>query len=258
MDIKSILGYSNNSPYRNSPYLDIQTPEGLITMENTSIDLMGIDNLGNVKKMKAGRKKPYKFEGDIVREIPHNPYQMGGMSKSQLFNFIFDDEEEIPKKENIPTAPSVEEVEQQQPQTQRVDSDEELISAIMNEERGNPYKTSHQERTSVQGNPYVGEILSSGQFGNKNVGNYGKQIYGQLANDLGYKPVVNSIFRSKEQNEALRAKGLPAAKNSWHLTGNAIDLKPSDWHRLSDEKQKYYRTNYDVVYHNNHYHIEPK
>lgn len=257
MDLQSILGYANNSPYRNSPYLDIQTPEGLITMENTPVDLLGIDNLGNVKKMKAGRKKPYKFEGNIVREIPGNPFQAGGMTRKDLFNFIFDDEEE-PVKAKVPIAPSAEEIEESPQQAPKVDSDEELINAIMTEERGNPYKTSHRDRTSVQGNPYVGEILSSGQFGDKNVGEYGRQIYGQLANDLGYKPVVNSIFRSKQQNDALIANGKPASKNSWHLTGNAIDLKPSDWHRLSSEKQQYYRMNYDVIYHNNHYHIEPK
>src|SRR6187549_1286295 len=57
MDIQSILGYSRNSPYRGNPYLDINSPEGLIDMSNTDIDLIGIDNLGNKKKMKAGRKK---------------------------------------------------------------------------------------------------------------------------------------------------------------------------------------------------------
>ncbi len=75
MDLQSMLGYAYNSPFRNSPYLDIQTPEGLITMENTPIDLLGVDNLGNVKKMKAGKKNPYKFPGNQVREIP---MQTGG------------------------------------------------------------------------------------------------------------------------------------------------------------------------------------
>jgi len=70
MDIISMLGYSNNSPFKGNPYLDIHTPNGLIDMSNTYMDLIGIDNKGNKKKMKAGRKNPYRFEGDIVREIP--------------------------------------------------------------------------------------------------------------------------------------------------------------------------------------------
>lgn len=70
MDLQSILGYSKGSPYANNPYLDINTPDGLIDMSNTDIDLWGIDNKGNKKKMKAGRKKLYQFPGDQVREIP--------------------------------------------------------------------------------------------------------------------------------------------------------------------------------------------
>ena len=42
----------------------------LITMEDVEFDVKGTDNLGNTKKMKAGRKKPYKFPGDYVVETP--------------------------------------------------------------------------------------------------------------------------------------------------------------------------------------------
>jgi len=70
IDLQSILGYSKGSPFAGNPYLDINTPEGLIDMSETDIDLWGIDNKGNKKRMKAGRKKPYKFQGNIVREIP--------------------------------------------------------------------------------------------------------------------------------------------------------------------------------------------
>lgn len=38
--LQSELGYSDGSPYRNRPYLDINTPEGLIDMSNTGIPLM--------------------------------------------------------------------------------------------------------------------------------------------------------------------------------------------------------------------------
>ena len=286
------MGYANNSPYRNNPYLDIKTPEGLITMENTDIDLIGIDNLGNVKQMKAGRKNPYKFEGDMVREIP---MKAGGLSISkakemlkdgtangqkltkkqvkyfqavahgwkpkkqqggnpytskQIFDFIFDDEVEDEKVKNIPTAPTVEEILPPET-TQTIDPDYEMAMEIAMRERQNPYRQSKPYSS------YTGKIYSSGEFGDKNVGDYGRQIYGKLASDLGYSPTVNSIYRSSEQQAKLVKQGV-GVKNSWHLTGNAIDLSPKDWHKLTDEQQLYYRQNYDVVQHNNHYHIEPK
>lgn len=484
MDLQSLLGYAHGSPFSTSPYLDIQTPEGLITMENTPIDLLGVDNMGNAKVMKAGRKNPYKFKGNKVREIPlqqggqtlppmvpgpssgtvtiyqpqdviktirledkrkinpatgkpfqktgtksttvkegdvkkivahakaqgvdpytilaitlqesninakdgdfghvdevdqsnipnsvpdeelnkyvisrafkdkmeyantlikqgklpnteayriqaynglgklfpgtedwngrnrafyeipvtnRNPLdlrknpaygktiislrdsviktnpdivkaieqaeaakykkggrmQMGGNPYSkQMFDFIFDDEEETVIQK--PTAPSVEEVDLQvgiedlQNQQRMFESQQNDVLA-MEVAQGNPYTRRQPQQSQAQ--EFAGNILSSGQFGAQNIGNFGRQIYSKLASDLGYAPTANSIYRSKEQQDALIAAGAPAAKNSWHLTGNAIDLKPTDWHRLSDEQQQFYRTNYDVVYHNNHYHIEPK
>lgn len=75
MDLQSILGYSKGSPFANNPYLDINS--NVITMANTPMDLVGIDNLGNKKKMKAGRKTPYIFPGNKVRE---SPMQTGGYS----------------------------------------------------------------------------------------------------------------------------------------------------------------------------------
>lgn len=193
-----------------------------------------------------------------------NPYQQGGMSSKALFDFIFDDEDEPkPKSQNMPTAPTTDEVDMhaqvdELDQQKRAFADQQndaLAMSIVNDS-GNPYASGSNIPQS--GNPYKGQILSSGEFKDQNVGEYGKEIYGQLANDLGYAPTVNSIYRSKQQNDALIASGAPAVKNSWHLTGNAIDLKPLDWHKLSDEQQHFYRTNYDVIYHNNHYHIEPK
>lgn len=88
IDIISILGYSENSPFKGNPYLDIHTPNGLIDMSNTYMDLIGIDNKGNKKKMKAGRKNPYKFEGDIVREVP---MQVGGL------HFLEPNDKKLPK-----------------------------------------------------------------------------------------------------------------------------------------------------------------
>jgi hypothetical protein len=105
VDLKSILGYANNSPYQSAPFLDIQTPQGLIDMSDTPIDLMGVDNRGNKKKMKAYSKNPYKFKGDMVREIP---MQMGGNPYvKHLFDYLFEEDEAKPQT----TAPSVSELE---------------------------------------------------------------------------------------------------------------------------------------------------
>ena len=87
-DLISILGYSKNSPFKGNPYLDIHTPDGLIDMSNTEMDLIGIDNKGNKKKMKAGAKNPYKFEGNVVREIP---MQVGGL------HFLEPNDKKLPK-----------------------------------------------------------------------------------------------------------------------------------------------------------------
>ncbi len=97
IDLKSILGYQQGSPYSNNPYLDIHTPEGLIDMSNTPMDLVGIDNKGNKKKMKANSKNPYKFEGSIVREIPI--MQRGGLKAIDFYKYIFNDEPQTPVSE---------------------------------------------------------------------------------------------------------------------------------------------------------------
>lgn len=142
-DLISILGYSKNSPFKGNPYLDIHTPDGLIDMSDTEMDLIGIDNKGNKKKMKAGAKNPYKFEGNIVREIPAgNPYQKGGITAEQLFKFIFDDEEEI--KDTTKVIPTVEEIESNgSEQVRRIADDEQnqLAMSIVNSQR-NPYKSA--------------------------------------------------------------------------------------------------------------------
>lgn len=84
IDLISLLGYSEGSPFSHNPYLDISSPEGLIDMSNTPIDLIGVDNKGNKKRMKAGRRKPYKFQGDTVREFPAK--QMGGLNIDSTLN----------------------------------------------------------------------------------------------------------------------------------------------------------------------------
>lgn len=93
-DLVSILGYADGSPFRSNPYLDINTPEGVISMENTSIPLMGTDNLGNTRLMKPGKK--YKFPGNQVRERPMK--QAGGI-QNELYDFLLGDDPQIPTSE---------------------------------------------------------------------------------------------------------------------------------------------------------------
>ena len=85
MDLQSILGYSEGSPFANNPYIDINS--GTIDMSNTPINLVGIDNLGNKKKMKAKNKTPYTFPGSRVREIP---MASGGPSASKAAEMLRD------------------------------------------------------------------------------------------------------------------------------------------------------------------------
>lgn len=71
------LGYKDNSPYRNAPYLDINSPN--ITMKGVSQPLMGIADTGQRQMMYPGRD--YNFPGaNKVREIPVN--QVAGKSNN--------------------------------------------------------------------------------------------------------------------------------------------------------------------------------
>lgn len=94
MDKKSKYGYKSQSPYRDSPYLDINTPQGVITMEDVPHDILGITPEGEIQHMKAGNKNPYVFNSDVVREIPIR--QKGGRAQA-LYKYLFDDDEEVEK-----------------------------------------------------------------------------------------------------------------------------------------------------------------
>jgi hypothetical protein len=188
--------------------------------------------------------------------------QMGGaIIDAYIKDFLFSEdpkpskEDPIVKKkksstDNSVTEDDVAEVEQEGEEMARRVMSRDTIARLLG--------ASSNQSTSSPTVPYTGEIKSDGQFGNKNIGQYGQQIYAQVSQDLGYAPVANSIYRSKSQNDALIAAGKPASPNSWHLTGNAVDFKPADWAKLPKERQAWYKQNYDVIYHDNHYHVEPK
>ncbi len=191
---------------------------------------------------------PYKKEIYIEKG---NIYAKGGA----IYDFLFDDDddEEVSshnEEEPPVTAPAAN-------QLPEVDMEYDMALNMAMAMNSDPFTPRNKIQSAPYGSEYDGQIRASGKYGNQNIGEYGKQIYGQLANDLGYAPEANSIYRDPQQQAELVRKGI-GARNSYHLTGDAIDLKPADWNKLSPEKKAFYKDNYDVVYHNNHYHIEPQ
>lgn len=115
-----------------------------------------------------------------------------------------------------------------------------------------------QPQNNVLNKTVALNFRSSGESGTQNIGPYGVQIGNEVAGMLGYQPTYNSIYRTKANNDALIRAGKPAVKNSHHLKGNAIDIKPADWNKLSSTQKAQLKSKYDVIFHNNHYHVEPK
>lgn len=88
----SELGYKNNSPYKNQPYLDINTPNGGITMKNVDKVLFAVDNTGQEKIMYPGQE--YKFSGNKVREIPIAQKGNGQLTDEQIVDAYMKKEKE--------------------------------------------------------------------------------------------------------------------------------------------------------------------
>lgn len=82
----SELGYNDNSPYINSSYLDINTPNGTIDMSNTGMYLQATDNTGYSKILKP-YSGTHQFKGNKVREVPLKKvsYQRGGDTNGDLY-----------------------------------------------------------------------------------------------------------------------------------------------------------------------------
>lgn len=74
MNLKDILGYREDSPYKEEPFLNIKTKEGKITMKDVNKPLIGIDENGFVKVMYPGGE--YQFTSNNVTEVPL--FQAGG------------------------------------------------------------------------------------------------------------------------------------------------------------------------------------
>ena len=79
---QSELGYSNGSPFIDQPFLDIDSPQGLIDMSDTAIPLYAVDDTGYDKVL-----EPYsgmhQFPGTKIRE---HKFQNGGSYTEEIEN----------------------------------------------------------------------------------------------------------------------------------------------------------------------------
>lgn len=183
--------------------------------------------------------------------LPKKPY--GGLQEAM--DFLYEDEGTAPKEakqEN--TAPATADVKPDRRMQLHQQMQDEQNQLAMDQAN---YKPNDYFGFFGMTSPNEAAVQSSGKWGTEHIGQYGKQIINELSGDLGYAPNLNSIYRDPTQQAALVKQGV-GVPNSWHLTGDAIDLKPDDWNHLSQSQQGQFRSNYDVIYHNNHYHIEPK
>lgn len=262
MDKKSLYGYRTDSPYRNAPYLDINSPQGLIDMSSTDIPLYAVDETGYTKIL-----MPYsglhKFRGKRVREIPISQY--GGYSAQDFYDFLFEGDDTEVKQEETVTAPTEQDISaqgfdpnaarRQQQDMAAMDAasytygnygldESSMLTSNSNPTRRGEFRVNAPQFTLSNNNPYK-------------AGQYGQEIIGEVTSALGYTPQFNSVQRSAEKQQQLINQGV-GVKNSWHLTGDAVDMKPADWNKLPAEKKQYFKSKYDVIYHNNHYHMEPK
>jgi hypothetical protein len=87
---KSKMGYRRDSPYKDDPFIDIFSPEGLIDMSRTDKDLVGVDEYGNMQIMAAGAPVPYSFQGQQIREIPLSEMVKGGPTASKAKEMLRD------------------------------------------------------------------------------------------------------------------------------------------------------------------------
>lgn len=244
IDLISMLGYSEKSPFRNNPYLDIRSPEGIITMENTPVDLIGVDNLGNVKKMKAKSKNPYKFEGDTIREFPA---QRGGNPfKQQLLNFLYDDNSAsmyAPQEDTIQEEPKAKPQEQDDSEERRRLRDQEDYDTAVNiamAADGNPYVSGAPVHQS--GNPFhatnndlyaASKPLEGMKYGFAQEGQNGKiDCSGAVCRMLGIPRTTSEEIVANSQNFRRFTGDLSSIKEG---TVIGINSGPKAW----EGKRKY-------------------
>ncbi len=88
-ELKSQMGYRDGSYYRNQPYLDINTPTGIIDMSDTGIPIYAN---GILLEPYSGM---HQFKPGIVREIP--AYQNSGQTEYDVMELTDEEIEEYRK-----------------------------------------------------------------------------------------------------------------------------------------------------------------
>lgn len=321
---KSMLGYSRNSPYKNDPFIDIFTPEGMIDMSNTDKDLVGIDEYGNTQLMLANSGNPYMFPGQQVREIPiskagglspakakemlkdnsangkkltkaqikyfqavahgwkpskqtggvKNPYQVGG-TLNDLFNFLFEDDEQSSSSPDMPTAPSIDELDEREAmlneRQKQLDEQEQynLAMQIAGEDfsPSNPYVKRQKAvgQSNADGtpfsfpaakqsgtvNPYViqsqNDLMSKYKVGN--LGIWGDEAHQKRASDHNTGDAQDFTFDSPQTADAAIAQLMKEAKERKvkYIVYNGRIWNPS----ISPDWRPYKGTNP----HKSHFHV---
>ncbi len=195
--MKSIsqLGYSKGSPYRSRDFINIHTPEGLIDMTNTDIPLIATDETGYTKLL-----QPYsgmhQFRGTKVKEVP---MQKGGYNLKQIYDYLFDDEEDQ-QQDPLPPQEPDQDVLETESRLQPDNSTYEMAMGIYNE--------SSSERSK-----YRGKYLESSQnLPPRGVNPYLQQTQADLM----------SIFNLS--NLGIWGDKAHQARKSDHNTGDAQDF----------------------------------
>lgn len=89
MDVISKLGYKNNSPFKNYSKLNINTPSGIINMDNVNKRLLAIGNNSGEVKILEPNSGNYKFNDNSVTEIPINMNNIPSPANTKLWNTVF-------------------------------------------------------------------------------------------------------------------------------------------------------------------------
>lgn len=201
---KSILGYKDNSPFKNEPYIDIEG--NLITMEGVSQPLLAIPDNDQPIIMKPGKK--YKFPNSTkVREIPL--YQDGGkITKTTAIN-------QLRKKVGNPTI------------SKEVPLGRSYYNAYTNSVNLNKPDDLIDELAHAYQNKYLNVDFSEMVFSDHDHESYvtpGTMEYGAHKEIKPY--LVNAVNQSIKNNSSLRLPNIGKIKNShrYFSSDNTYDL----------------------------------
>lgn len=78
-------GYKSNSPYRNNPYLIIDSPKGVITMDNVNRPLLVKDLQYNETRLLEPNSGNHSFKGSKMLEIPVNNSNNNTRNTNNMF-----------------------------------------------------------------------------------------------------------------------------------------------------------------------------